>query len=313
MAPGGYEYENFRSLHERGHAPERLSGREIGERLPAWNAQVYVDGYFTAEAGYVESGRVMEQLLGIAARQVPPPLLDRAEALVVEAGRVVGVLTAAHGVVRADHTLVAMGAWTPLLVPDLTGVLSPVGQPVFYLRPVDPALFSPPRFFVFGADSARTGWYGFPVHPRTGLVKIANHGPGRPIHPDVDDRVVSIKEIQALRQFLDHTFPALAAAPLVDTRCCLYCDTPDEHFWIGRHPILAGLTVAAGDSGHAFKFAPVLGGLVADAVEGRANPEGERFAWRSFEGVATGREASRYHGDGPERIEVPAGAGTSGR
>jgi glycine/D-amino acid oxidase-like deaminating enzyme len=74
---------------------------------------------------------------------------------------------------------------------------------------------------------------------------------------------------------------------------CLYCDTPDEHFWIDRHPDMPGLTVAAGDSGHAFKFAPVLGHLIADAAEGYPSPVGDRFAWRSFTAGAVGQEASR--------------------
>ena len=65
---------------------------------------------------------------------------------------------------------------------------------------------------------------------------------------------------------LDASFPALTDAPIVATRCCLYCDTPDEHFWIGRHPEAPGLTVASGDSGHGFKFAPVLGRLIAARV-----------------------------------------------
>jgi glycine/D-amino acid oxidase-like deaminating enzyme len=167
---------------------------------------------------------------------------------------------------------------------------------VFHLLPGDPEHFSPPHFVVFGADSSRTGWYGFPAHPDNGVVKIANHGPGWPVDPARDPRTVNDSHVRALREFLAGTFPELADAPVVYTRCCLYCDTPDEHFWISRHPQNPALTVAAGDSGHAFKFAPVLGKIIADAVEGRSNATGDRFHWRTFVAGAMGQEASRARG-----------------
>ena len=47
------------------------------------------------------------------------------------------------------------------------------GMPVFHLRPADPSLFTADRFPVFGADISKTGFYGFPLHPRAGVVKIA--------------------------------------------------------------------------------------------------------------------------------------------
>jgi glycine/D-amino acid oxidase-like deaminating enzyme len=167
---------------------------------------------------------------------------------------------------------------------------------------MDPVRCSPPHFVVFGADSSRTGWYGFPAHPDTGVVKIANHGPGWPVNPVCDPRTVDDRYVQRLRKFLGDTFPELADAPVVSMRCCLYCDTPDEHFWISRHPENPVLTVAAGDSGHAFKFAPVLGRLIADAVEGRSNSTGDRFAWRTFSTGVTGQEASRARGEAGDAV-----------
>lgn len=82
------------------------------------------------------------------------------------------------------------------------------------------------------------------------------------------------------REFLKTTFPSLAEAPLAGSRVCLYGDTFDGHFWIDHDPARPGVVVAAGDSGHAFKFTPVLGGLIADVVERKPNPWAARFAWR---------------------------------
>ena len=83
-----------------------------------------------------------------------------------------------------------------------------------------------------------------------------------------------------LRAFLHETFPALADAPIVARRLCVYGDTHDGHWWIARHPARPNLTVATGGSGHAFKFAPVLGELIADAVLGRPHRLAHKFRWR---------------------------------
>jgi len=98
--------------------------------------------------------------------------------------------------------------------------------------------------------------------------------------PDSSERVVTAEGEQNLRKFLSSTFPSLADAPIVYTRLCMYCDTHDGHFWIARDPERQGLVVAAGDSGHGFKFAPVLSEIIADAVEGKNTPLLHKFRWR---------------------------------
>lgn len=300
MAPGGFEYENYQVFRERGHTIERLDSDAIAQQFPMWNANMYVDGYFHAEAGYVESGRVVETLITQA---VDAGITLHAGHTVQEIhttqGRVTGVSTRAGETFHAGHVVVAAGAWTPYLVPDLQPYMRSVGQPVFHLRPttIDTTQFEPPNFPVFGADVTRTGWYGFPLHPHEGVIKIANHGPGSHLHPSEDERVVTEEQRTHLRTFLAESLPALADAPITYTRCCLYCDTLDEHFWIARHPEHQGLTVAAGGSGHAFKFAPVLGRLTADAVEGTDNPYLHKFRWRDLSPETAGQEGTRYHGD----------------
>lgn len=293
MQPGGYEFENFRMLQSRGHVPERLDATQIRARFPAWNADRYVDGYFNPQAGFVESGKVVAALAAQArARGI---VLRENQGMIAIERSSTGTASARlpNGEsLAADLLIVATGAWTPAVLPELSRVMKATGQPVFHVQPANPEHFLPPHFVVFGADSSRTGWYGFPAHPDTGVVKIANHGPGWPVDPLHGPRETPESALLSLRAFLADTFPELAAAPVVYSRCCHYCDTPDEHFWIDRHPEAPGLTVAAGDSGHAFKFAPILGRLIADAAEGKPSAAGSRFAWREAADVA-GQEASR--------------------
>jgi glycine/D-amino acid oxidase-like deaminating enzyme len=297
MAPGGFEYESYQLLLKRGHKPERLSSDDIARRFPAWNSQVYVDGFLDHEGGYAESGRVVETLIRQAERAgVALHPGQEVTGLIEAENRVIGAATRAGNSFHAGQVVLAVGAWTPVLVPEMASVFRPVGHPVFHVKVDNPDWFTPPQFGVFAADIARTGWYGFPLHPRQGVVKIANHGVGLRLHPVHDERVVTQADEQAFRAFLAESFPSIADAPIVYTRRCLYCDTPDEHFWIGGDGWRTGLTIAAGDSGHGFKFAPLWGGWIADAVEGKPNPHLAKFQPRTFGQETAGQEAARYHG-----------------
>jgi glycine/D-amino acid oxidase-like deaminating enzyme len=153
----------------------------------------------------------------------------------------------------------------------------PIAQDLFHFRTGLVERFQPPLFPVFTADVGRTGWYGFPAKT-DGTIKIANHGPGRRIDPS-GERVVQADSEVKFRRFFADTFPDLAPAPKIYERVCFYCDTFDGDFWIDRDPQHEGLVVASGGSGHAFKFAPVIGPLIADVVEG-LNPAAARTAWR---------------------------------
>ncbi|MBL8952022.1 MAG: FAD-dependent oxidoreductase [Myxococcaceae bacterium] len=264
MAPGGFEHDSWQVLTRRGHRLQRVGPVDIRARFPAWNADVFVDGYFNPEGGWAESGRVVASLLEEA---------RSAGIRVHENLRIEGLED-----VKAEHVVLCTGAWTSKLLPELAGSFVESGQPVFHLKPRDPSRFEAGVFPTYGADIATTGWYGFPMHP-SGVLKIANHGPGRRLDPDGPRDVTAASE-RVLREFLRVGFPQLHDAPIVATRTCIYCDTRDGHLWIARHPQRENLTVATGGSGHAFKFAPLLGAWIADAALGVPNPELHRFRWR---------------------------------
>lgn len=296
MEPGGFEHESFTLLERRGHRLERLDAARISARFPAFRPGVYVDGYFNPAGGHAESATVVSALLDDAVAAGALVAAGQQALRLEERGaRVTGVTLASGATIAADQVVVAAGAWTPQLVPSLAEHLRPVGQPVFLLAPADPAPFEAARFPVLSADISRTGYYGFPV-TREGLVKIANHGVGRAAHPGSSQRAVSAEEEPRLREFLRESLPGLADAPVARSRLCLYSDTWDEHLWIARDPERAGLVVAGGGSGHAFKFAPILGDMIADALEGAHHPALARFRWRPEIRPPRGEEPSRHHG-----------------
>jgi glycine/D-amino acid oxidase-like deaminating enzyme len=295
MAPGGFERESYERLEHGGHSPERLDAAAIARRFPAWAAGGYVDGYYNPEGGWAESGRVIGRLLQMA--EAAGVALHGGQAcaeLIMQGDRVRGVVTQAGERFEGDVVVAATGAWTRYFLPWMAEVFRSPGMPVFHLRPADPALFAAERFPPFCADISSTGYYGFCLHPREGVVKIANHGVGRQMRPEAPERVVTEAETAQLRAFLRSGLPALAEAPIVHTRVCLYCDTWDGHLWIAADPERQGLVLATGGSGHAFKFAPLLGEWIADAVERRESPLLPKFRWRPEVRPPRSEEAARF-------------------
>lgn len=282
MAPGGFEHESFALLSSRGHALVRLDEPALRARFPAFRG--FVDGYFNPFAGFVESGAWVARLARLATDRGVVFVRGDAARLLGPDARVTGVGLADGSELSADLVVVAAGSRVPLLCPWTSGLLEARGQPVFHLAP--PSGLALP---VWGGDIARTGYYGFPVHE--GVAKIANHGPGRAVDPRAPGDPTPEEEAR-LRAFVDEHLPPLRDARIVRTRVCVYSDTRDQHFLVAPDPAREGLVYACGGSGHAFKFAPLLGGLVADAVDGRVVP---RFAYRE------GRP-----GRGEEQARAPA-------
>jgi glycine/D-amino acid oxidase-like deaminating enzyme len=293
MKPGDFEFESFNLLNKRGHTIERMDSARFWKRFPAWHPELYQDGVLELEAGYVESGRVVATLIG-RAKSLGIELREgvRFSRLDGDDDHVSGIVLSDGQRIRADVVVMAVGAWTPYLLPFTRRFFRASGQPVFHLKPTEPELFAPERFPVFGADITTTGYYGFPTN-RDGVVKIANHGPGREMSPESPKRAVTPGDEKNLREFLSSTFPTLADAAIVYSRVCMYCDTHDGHFWIARDPEREGLVIATGDSGHGFKFAPVLGEIIADAVEGKPNPILKKFRWRPEVRAGSGTDVAR--------------------
>jgi len=279
MEPGEYEYESYQLLKRRGHPVERLEAAEVRKRFPAWNADIYPDGYLNPQGGWSPSGRVVT-LLAERALQAGVNIVEVASfaSLLEQGGRVVGAKTADGTEYRADWVVFCAGSWTPVLLPWLAELMWPTAQAVFHFQVSDLALYRPPAFPVWTADIGRTGWYGFPAQA-DGTLKIANHGAGWRRDPRAP-RAVPPEAEPRFRAFMAESLPGTAQAPKVFERLCFYCDTFDGDFWIGKDPERPGLLVSAGGSGHAFKFTPLIGRITADVLEDKPNPYAARFAWR---------------------------------
>jgi glycine/D-amino acid oxidase-like deaminating enzyme len=286
LRQGTFEGDSYERLAARGIPATRLDAEAVRARFPAWRTEDYPEAYHNPRAGWTEADRVLETLLREARRAGVRIRPNTPMSGLIESDRgVTGITLVDDERLEADVVLVAAGPWTPKLVPDLEDVMWPSGQPILYFRPEDADAFRSPVFSPWAADISNSGWYGIAALA-DGRVKVASHGEGVRVDPGADLVVPASTEL-IFRAFLARALPDLAEAPAAGSRLCVYCDTWDGDFWIDHDPARPGLVVATGGSGHGFKFAPVLGPIIADVVERRPNPWAHRFRWRAREGRRT--------------------------
>lgn len=299
MPSGSFELDSYNALQEKNWRPQRLSPSVLKTSFPAWSKGGFCDGFFNPQAGFAQSSLVVTRLIEMAKSRgvtVLPncPINELIETESSGKKKVVGARSSTVQTFDADEVIICAGVWTKRLCPELEDCFKISSHPVFHFKLPEQHndSFSRERFPVFAADITETGVYGFPVID--GVIKIATHGLGQLVTPE-SPREVSESQHRAIRQFLKKSLPILKDAELLESRLCFYCDTQDEDFWIARDPNRMGLSVATGGSGHGFKFAPILGKLVLNVLEGRDCPWTKKFSWRPKLRQELGNEEARAH------------------
>lgn len=246
------------------HLPfELLDSAALRWRFPAFHHGPETIGLFEPEAGMLDPERAIEAALTAARRagaelRFEEPLLDWSSA-----NRTVSVRTAA-GLVTAGWLVLSAGPWMPALLGP-AWPLEVERQVMFWFDPVDRAeQFAPGVFPIWMWEwSADRLMYGFP--DLGDGIKLARHHEGaRGPLADVDP-LVSAEEERELRTWLVSHLPG-ANGRLRESVVCRYTDAPDGHFVVGPHPEADQVIVVSPCSGHGFKFAPVIGEIVADLV-----------------------------------------------
>lgn len=269
-------------LHHLPH--ERLTGRQASERFPAFTLPDDWDGVFQPDAGILSADLAI-RLHMEGAEAAGAEVRQGTKVRAIEPGSASVRLVLDDGaVIEAGAVIAAAGAWIGELVPALRASLTISRQAICWFAPRRPELTGPDRFPVFLLDADAdpvTGapadvLYGFPDFG-TG-VKAASHLLGRSLdradHARQDAGEADARRIQLA---IERLIPA-AAGPVRQLKTCLYTSTPDADFIVDHHPDDPRIILASACSGHGFKFAPVLGEIVADlATKGLTNHDISRF------------------------------------
>jgi len=165
----------------------------------------------------------------------------------------------------ADRLVVAAGSWAAGLLRLPAVRLDVLRKSLFWYEPpaASRAELAAGRLPCFGFDGPEGFFYGFPALPDAGL-KIAEHTGGTPVADPLHvDRRIDPAERRRVEDVLAARLPD-AGTHLAAHATCLYTMSPDGHFIVGLHPHHPQVAVAAGFSGHGFKFAAVIGEILAD-------------------------------------------------
>ncbi|KAF5322107.1 hypothetical protein D9619_001973 [Psilocybe cf. subviscida] len=268
--------------------------------------------FFNYDGGWANAGkgtaRLIEHVRTLGAKVISSKGVKR---LLRQNGRTTGIECTDGSIFNASLVILATGSWTPSAFPelDLGQICLATGQCVAMVQLTEEeagVYKDSPVVLDFSS-----GFYIFPPNEQN-VVKVAIHAAGyahyegsnpaistprtSTSHP-TDGLLIPRAALEALRSHLRDLYPELAEKPFSGTRLCWYGffisirvaqrnpnpdgnpiaprynDSPDGDWVIGRYPMDESLILATAGSGHAYKFLPVIGKLVADLVEDKMEPE----------------------------------------
>jgi len=169
---------------------------------------------------------------------------------------------------EARRLVIAAGPWAAKAVRELRGHVTPERQVLLWVQPKRPALFQIGAFPVFYMQDGSDKYYGLPIYGIPGFKLGRYHHLKEAVDPDDLDRECHPRDEEVLRAAICKYFPD-ADGPIIAMKTCLFSNTQDEHFILDLHPDYPEVSIAAGFSGHGFKFCSVVGEIMASlALDG---------------------------------------------
>ena len=255
-----------------------LDNSALREHYPQINFPEGSVGLFEPESGALMARRGVRAVVEAARQAGAEYRLD--EILAPESGVSLRSLKTRSGIqIEAGQYVFACGAWLPRLFPRLLqSMIHPTRQEVFYFGiPTASSAFRPtgmPIWIDFGLEA-----YSFPdLEARGFKFAMDRHGPA--FDPELGSRRIGANSVEEIRKTVGQLFPAVADAPLLETRVCQYENSNNGDLIIDRHPDLSNTWIVGGGSGHGFKHGPAVGEFASALVQGSASPE-PRFLLKS--------------------------------
>lgn len=267
------------SAQQWGLPLESLDARALQARFPLFSFAENAIGAFESDAGIVRPEATVHASIRIALTRGAELRTTSRVRSVVEDATGVSVETDL-GRERANAVIIAAGAWTSQLIPELAPLLEVTRQVQAWIAPTEGIDASPMPCWLFDRGPGQPAIYGLAPDPAalagadgstspSRYPKVAFHGSNVVVDPDLGAAPVTGIDVDRLLESYRSIAPRLAGAP-VTAATCIYTMSPDEHFLVGTRRDLRRTHFAAGLSGHGFKLAPALGDALVDlALQGR--------------------------------------------
>jgi sarcosine oxidase len=251
------------AVRSAGAAIEPRTNAQLREALPELG-EAAGDGLFHREAGTVIADAGM-RALQLAAADAGVRVLSPERVTAIEEQDAGAVVTSDAHVVTAGAVVIAAGPWSGELL-ELLGIEAPLAPAVAQVTFLDaPEMVGRPGVAEW-PDPSAVGVYGHPV-PGVGY-KIAFDAGSEGWSPDVEKWTPDAREEGRITGWLAERMPGAPRRVSYSQRHP-WTMTPDSDWVIDRR---GAVVLACGCSGHAFKFGPALGPLVADVVDGSGPP-----------------------------------------
>ena len=258
-------------LRELGLAVEEFDGDELARRFPQINPDGISYALLERDAGYLLARRGCQRVLESFLAEGGSYRQAEATPGRVAGGRMQDIRLSDGETIEADLFVFACGPWLGRLFPEFeTPLVRPTRQEVFF--------FGPPAGRSDLTDEVLPTWidegpfYGVPGSAGRGF-KMADDTRGPAFDPTTGDRTPSAAGIQAARDAMEHRFPAMRGAPLIEARVCQYEQSADGNLIVDTHPDAGNAWIAGGGSGHGYKLGASLGEMLADQALGQREKE----------------------------------------
>ncbi len=259
---------------------ELLNAAQITSRFRQFAVPDWMRGVWQKDAGILAVERCI-LAFRLAAKNAGAMLHEEEEVLSIDPQNSGVTVRTRKGSYSAAKVVVCAGSWAGKMLADLKLPLCVTRQPLGFFTPKKREPFELGKFPLFLMELYGHNFYGFPFFG-VDCVKVASHSHGKIVTPETVDRAFSAADEAELRDFLEAHIPD-AAGRLNFGKICLYTNTPDGDFILDAHPRHPHILIAAGFSGHGFKFASVVGETMAElCTDGKTRHKIDRFTLGRF-------------------------------
>ncbi len=250
-------------------AHELLDASALARRFPAWRVPPEFEAVYQPEAGFLPADRAIVAHVTLA-RKLGADVRENEAVRSWSAGADRITVVTAAGTYEAGSLVLAAGAWTSRLLPRLNGLAVPERQVVGWFETAGPH-FALGAFPVFIFECPEMGtFYGFPERGSEGFKIGKFHHRLQTVDPDTIERRVGPEDVGVLTGFGRYLSSAMGEP--IGLKTCMFVNSPDEHFIIDVLPEQPNVVIAAGFSGHGFKFCSGVGEILADLAMGGTTP-----------------------------------------